>query len=131
MTDTSVIEGNGRFVLSRTKQCAKCPWKLDTDPFDIPDGYCPVKHANLAQTIAKPGSLDSTGKAMACHHSQPSDEQYCIGWLYHQLGIGNNIPLRIRMLKCDNLKELTIYGPQHQRFEDTLPNNSQKEVHHG
>lgn len=29
-------------------QCAKCPWKVTTDPFDIPDGYCPTKHAALA-----------------------------------------------------------------------------------
>ena len=28
--------------LKRTKQCKNCPWKVSTNPFDIPDGYCEV-----------------------------------------------------------------------------------------
>ncbi len=46
---------------------------------------------------------------------------YCIGWLNQQLGIGNNIGLRIQMLSCENVNEIKVYGKQHQRFEDTLP----------
>lgn len=110
--------------LKRTKQCNRCPWKVDTDPFDIPDGYCPVKHANLADTIAVEGSLNflsPTLKVMACHHSNGSDEMYCVGWLNHQLGIGNNIGLRMRMRDCENISEVQVYGDQHERFEDTLP----------
>lgn len=96
---------------------------MSTNPNDIPDGYCQVKHANLSETIATPGSLMTTGKAMACHHSDGEDEMYCIGWLNHQLGHGNNIPLRLRMLNCENVGKITVYGPQHERFEDTLPQN--------
>lgn len=107
--------------LKRTKQCLKCPWKKSTNPHDIPDGYCPVKHANLKDTIAVPGSLQSTGKAMACHHSTPRNEQYCVGWLYNQLGEGNNISLRLQMRSCENLKDLKIAGEQHSTFEETLP----------
>jgi hypothetical protein len=59
---------------------------------------------------------------MACHHSSGDDNMYCVGWLHNQLGVGNNIGLRIRMLiSCDNLKELKVYGKQHERFEQTLP----------
>lgn len=58
---------------------------------------------------------------MACHESPIGKEQYCIGWLYNQLGEGNNIPLRIQMRNCENLKDMHIVGEQHSRFEDTLP----------
>lgn len=109
--------------LTRTKQCKKCPWKTSTNPHEIPDGYCEVKHRNLKTTIAEPGSINLGAiHVMACHHSDGNDEMYCVGWLNHQLGVGNNIGLRIRMLNCENLKDLKVYGLQHQTFEATLPN---------
>ena len=114
------------FELKRTKQCAKCPWKVSTNPHDIPDGYCEIKHANLINTIADAENpVESFYKptpVMACHHSNGKDEMYCIGYLNHQLGIGNNIGLRIKMMNCNNIKDMKVYGTQHQRFEDTLPN---------
>lgn len=113
--------------LTRTKQCAKCPWKASTDPHEIPDGYCEIKHANLKDTIAKEGVFDlSSSKAMACHHSDGNDQMYCVGWLNNQLGPGNNIGLRIRMMKCENISELKVYGAQHRYFEDTLPKRTKK-----
>ena len=51
---------------------------------------------------------------MACH------DAHCIGWLVNQVGPGNNIALRIRMMNCENAKEIKLRGGQHQRFEDTL-----------
>lgn len=108
--------------LVRTKQCKHCPWKVSTNPHDIPDGYCEIKHRNLKDTIADPGKINlGAMRVMACHHSNGSDEMYCVGWLHNQLGVGNNIGLRIRMLKCENLKDLKVYGEQHQTFEETLP----------
>lgn len=108
--------------LTRTKQCAKCPWKVSTDPNEIPDGYCEIKHANLKNTIAKEGEINlGAMNVMACHHSTGRDEMYCVGWLNHQLGIGNNIGLRIKMRNCENIRELKTVGEQHERFEDTLP----------
>ncbi len=114
-----------KFKLTRTKQCAKCPWKVSTNPHDIPDGYCKVKHGNLKSTIAKPGDLSNLGSAtlnvMACHHSKDGQEQHCVGWLNNQLGVGNNIMLRMQMMNCENIKDLKTVGEQHERFEDTLP----------
>lgn len=75
--------------LKRTAQCEHCPWRVETDPFDIPDGYDPVKHAALKGTIAVEGSLRDTGRAMACHET---DEAHCMGWLSNQLGPGNKYP---------------------------------------
>jgi hypothetical protein len=104
--------------LKRTRQCAKCPWRKDTDPYDIPNGYCETKHKALHSTISS--GLDSLGNhhAMACHET---DDAHCIGWLVNQLGPGNNIGLRLRMRHYTNLDRVKTIGEQHERFEDTLP----------
>lgn len=111
--------------LQRTKQCAKCPWKVGTNPHDIPDGYCEVKHGALANTIAEEGklNLDKPLVAMACHHSNGKDEMFCVGWLHNQLGSGNNIALRLQMRSCENIGDLQVIGKQHEKFSDTLPSN--------
>ncbi len=113
-----------KMKLTRTKQCSKCPWKVSTNPHDIPDGYCELKHASLKETIAHPGEFffpHQTLKSMACHHSIGKDQMYCVGWLNNQLGIGNNIGLRLKMMSCENIKDLKTVGKQHEKFEDTLP----------
>ncbi len=112
-----------KFSLKRTVQCAKCPWKTSTDPYDIPNNYSEEKHHKLASTIAEPGRIFIGGqlKVMSCHHSTDEDEQHCVGWLYHQMGEGNNIGLRMLMRNCSNISQIKIAGEQHQRFEDTLP----------
>jgi len=106
--------------LGRTKQCAKCPWKVSTNPHEIPNGYQVNLHCGLKNTIAEPGSLRSTGRAMACHESKLKKETHCIGWLMHQLGPGNNIGLRIQMMGYD-LSKVKLDGEQHDTFEATLP----------
>lgn len=111
--------------LKRTKQCAKCPWRKDVDPFDIPDGYSLDKHKALVCTIAKQNEIpDINGplQAMACHETQ---DAHCLGWLMNQLGEGNNIRLRIAMMKCENMDEIQLVGPQHESFEETLPETTQ------
>lgn len=112
-----------KFKLKRTVQCKNCPWKVDTNPYDIPDGYCEIKHQNLEKTIAKQGEINigPVINIMACHHSKNDDMEHCVGWVHNQLGVGNNIALRMKMMNCSNIKDLKIVGEQHQRFEDTLP----------
>lgn len=104
----------------RTQQCKACPWKKGVRPErDIPGGYCETKHEALERTIAKPGDI-RLGVMMACHESPVGAEQACVGWVAHQLGDGNNIGLR--MLAMDGrYNNLKLDGPQHTRFEDTLP----------
>lgn len=108
--------------LKRTKQCNKCPWRTDVDPHDIPNGYCETKHRNLKSTIAREGDLSGLAsgavQAMACHET---DDAHCIGWLMNQLGPGNNIGMRMRMMSCENSSHLKLVGEQHDHFEDTLP----------
>lgn len=109
--------------LKRTKQCAKCPWRVDVDPNDIPFGYSATKHEQLDSTIAKPGDTsflfrDGAMRVMACHETH---DAHCIGWLANQLGPGNNIGLRLAMRNCENIGNLKLVGEQHRHFEDTLP----------
>lgn len=108
--------------LKRTTQCAKCPWRVDVDPHDIPDGYSEDKHAALECTIAQPHSLsflvNSEMRIMACHET---DDAHCLGWLFNQLGPGNNIGLRLHAMSCENLKDAKLIGEQHETFEETLP----------
>jgi len=112
--------------LNQVKQCAKCPWRVDVDPHDIPNGYCQTKHKKLETTIARNGEFMTRG-AMACHESPVGGEDYCIGWLANQLGVGNNIYLRLLAFKIENIRDIELIGEQHERFEDTLPQTLQDE----
>ena len=117
--------------LTRTAQCKKCPWLVGVDPHEIPNGYCESKHQALASTIALPGDLSRLSdpiRAMACHETH---EAHCVGWLNHQLGVGNNIALRLRMRSCENGDKIRLRGEQHQRFEDTLPATAAGSGHFG
>ena len=115
--------GMERWKLKRTRQCEKCPWRKATNPHEIPNGYTVERHKALKQTIAIEGDLGpllrgESMPAMACHETQ---DGHCIGWLVHQIGRGNNIPLRVHMGFCDNARAIRLRGPQHQTFEETLP----------
>ena len=107
--------------MKRVNQCAKCPWRVDVDPHDIPNAYSEVLHHALAVTIAEPGSIRSSGRAMACHEHDTDDQVHCVGWVMHQVGRGNNIPLRLRMMSCENFGKIKLFGAQHSTFENTLP----------
>lgn len=106
------------------RQCAKCPWKFEVDPHDIPGGYCVEKHEDLSSTIAEPARVPIHGsplRMMACHETAGGKELPCVGWLDNQLGVGNNIALRLAVSDGRIDANIETVGPQHQRFEDTLP----------
>lgn len=103
------------------KQCAKCPWRVDVDPNDIPNGYDPKKHCALKSTISDGTYRGPAIRAMACHATPTGKELACVGWLVHQLGVGNNIALRMAVAFGHIDGKVETIGEQHQRFEDTLP----------
>lgn len=108
-----------KWKLKRTTQCEKCPWRVEVNPRDIPNGYSEEKHCALESTIARPeDNFLGTLRAMACHET---DNAHCIGWLVNQVGVGNNIGLRIRMMTCENADAIKLCGEQHETFEETLP----------
>lgn len=109
--------------LKRVKQCEKCPWKVSTNPLEIPNGYTVEKHKALKSTISDPNNplsfiQQKQLKVMACHETHNA---HCIGWIYNQINQGNNIALRLQMLSCENYSQLEIEGKQHEKFEDTIP----------
>lgn len=106
------------------KQCRSCPWRVDCDPLrDIPNGYSVDLHEGLRGTIATPclASLsEPCSLGMACHYSEVGKEIPCAGWLAHQLGAGNNLSLRIQVMR--GIMPLPkVVGEQHPDFEATLP----------
>ena len=110
------------FKLNQTKQCKTCPWIIGNDPFDIPN-YDSDLHEALKDTISREAVFNTENelKIMACHYSKEGCENYCIGWLHNQLGVGNNLGLRIKMMKCENAGNIEVVGEQHKEFNDTLP----------
>lgn len=105
-------------------QCGSCPWKVTTVPErDIPNGYSRERHEALSRTIAEPGAIrpgHQFARMMACHHSNAGSERVCVGWAINQMGVGNNLGLRIQALRDERLQGLQTEGEQHERFEDTL-----------
>ncbi len=102
-------------------QCKACPWKKSTVPEkDIPGGYSLELHRSLQATIADPGSCSLKMRMMACHEFPVGSEKACVGWVLHQLGPGNNIGLRLKAMD-GRYSQFQTVGPQHARFEDTLP----------
>jgi hypothetical protein len=102
-------------------QCKSCPWRVDCEPdADIP-GYRRDLHERLRGTIVSGvASLAApVQRIMACHYSKPGEEFACAGWLYNQLGPGNNLAVRIDVAR-GRLPVPEVDGRQHERFEDTL-----------
>lgn len=103
------------------KQCKKCPWRKDVNPYDIPNGYSRDLHANLEGTISRGVQLSGELKIMACHESMVGKEIPCVGWLDNQLGPGNNILLRLKAARGLIDTDYELVGEQHESFEETLP----------
>ena len=107
------------------KQCSKCPWKMSTNPREIPNGYSEDLHRRLQVTIAAPCDLAAvnapTRKVMGCHESKRGKEIACVGWLVNQLGVGNNLELRIGVMRGEVDANVEVVGAQHETLEDTLP----------
>lgn len=106
------------------RQCAKCPWRVTTNPREIPDGYDEGLHRGLSRTIAEPASLAGLGaplQVMACHETPQGAEKPCVGWLVHQLGPGNNLVLRMRVAAGAIDADVETVGEQHACLENTLP----------
>jgi hypothetical protein len=108
------------------RQCAKCPWKKSTRPENIPNGYTVARHAELASTIAVPGQLQHELRIMACHETPVGQELPCVGWLAHQLGPGNNLTLRLAVIRGRIATDFELDGDQHPSFEETLPTATRK-----
>jgi hypothetical protein len=80
-----------------------------------------AKHQALESTIADgPGSLGQELRMMACHETPLGGEAPCVGWIVNQLQ-HNNLRLRLAVILKQVDGNVQTVGPQHERFEDTLP----------
>ena len=103
------------------KQCRSCPWRVDCVPErDIPR-YDRELHKSLRGLIVselaslRPGRM----RVMACHYSEPGEEFACAGWLHYSIGPGNNIGVRLSVMR-GAMPMPEVDGPQHETFEETL-----------
>lgn len=108
------------------RQCEKCPWKVTTNPHEIPMGYSEEKHRRLVNTVAEPGSIEkilsrADLRIMACHESPIGEEVPCVGWLVNQLNEGNNIQLRLAVSLGKFNADVQTVGEQHPNLEATFP----------
>lgn len=103
-------------------QCQTCPWRADVDPRNIPGGYGHVIAELLAEhTPSGPASLASTLHIATCHEKPERAKLPCVGWLVHQLGAGNNLALRLRVIHgCIDGNVRTV-GPQRDLCRELLP----------
>ncbi len=102
----------------KQKQCKACPWKKSVVASrDVPH-YSLAKHEETALNLRTHGTF-GTVRLMACHETQEGKERPCVGWLYNQLGPGNNIALRLKVRGQKFTLDLDTED-QHATFEDSL-----------
>lgn len=113
--------GNKRRVES-VKQCKSCPWRINCEPDnDIPN-YSRELAKGLTRTIQSGLATmhQKVRHVMACHYSKPDEEFACAGWLYNQIGVGNNFGVRLDVMNGKYPAPI-VDGEQHENYEDTLP----------
>lgn len=102
-------------------QCKNCPWKVSADLSKIPN-YDRQQHLDLNVCIPEHEYDMQFRPIMSCHNSTDTKPEPCIGFLYNQLNIGNNIPLRLRARKIVGIENIVVVGEQLETFEETLRN---------
>lgn len=104
------------------KQCKSCPWRVDC----VPDEDIPNYRLDLAEGLTRtiqsglPTLFATERRLMGCHYSKPGEEFPCAGWLHNQIGVGNNLGVRLSVM-TGRMPVPEVDGPQHERYEDTLP----------
>lgn len=104
--------------MKTVKQCKTCPWRVAVDPArDVPD-YDEGIYERMRATLRT--GLDSMFEksrvVMECHNGRPGADRACAGWLHHQLGIGNNIGVRMS-IATGRLPMPRVVGDQHEDLD--------------
>ena len=103
-------------------QCRSCPWRVAC----VPDKDIPRYDRELAKGLTRTiqsgiaSMFQKERHVMACHYSKPGEEFACAGWLHNQIGVGNNLGVRIAVMTGHHPVPV-IDGDQHESYEDTLP----------
>lgn len=101
--------------LKTIKQCKGCPWKVSVDPpRDVPKYAEGIYDRMRASTRSGIESLSNRPyAAMACHNQRDGEQRPCAGWLHNQLGVGNNLGVRMRVA-AGKLPVPKVVGEQHE-----------------
>ncbi len=106
--------------MSKTvKQCVACPWRVAVKPSrDVPN-YGEGIYDRMRSTLRSGVETIGGGPriAMACHNQKDGEQLPCAGWLYNQLGVGNNIGIRLHVMS-GRLPAPTVRGEQHETLPD-------------
>lgn len=100
------------------KQCVTCPWCVDVIPSrDVPN-WDPGIYERMGASL-RTGFESISEKVrvvMECHNGKRGANRPCAGWLYHQLGVGNNFGVRMRVAD-GHLPAPKVIGEQHEDLE--------------
>ncbi len=103
------------------KQCKTCPWRVAVKPSrDVPD-FDPGIYERMQGTLREGLSTLSskTRTIMECHNGKRGANRPCAGWLHHQIGVGNNIGVRMSVM-VGKLPVPEVIGEQHESLEDLV-----------
>jgi hypothetical protein len=104
--------------MKTVKQCKTCPWRVAVTPSrDVPD-YDPGIYDRMRSTLRSGIETlsEKTRVIMECHNGKRGDNRACAGWLHHQLGIGNNLAVRLAV-SVGRLPVPKVVGEQHEDLE--------------
>lgn len=100
------------------RQCKTCPWKTSVVPSrDVPN-YDPGIYERM-QASLRTGVESMTEKVrlvMECHNGKRGANRPCAGWLHHQLGVGNNLGVRLAVIS-GRMPAPKVVGEQHEDLE--------------
>ena len=100
------------------KQCKTCPWRVAVKPSrDVPD-YDPGIYERMQSTLRSgiDAMFERVRVVMECHNGKRGAKRACAGWLHHQIGIGNNLGVRLSVM-TGRLPVPKVSGPQHETFD--------------
>jgi hypothetical protein len=100
------------------RQCKTCPWRVDVVPSrDVPN-YDPGIYDRMRASLRT--GIDSiretTRMVMECHNGKKGANRACAGWLHHQIGVGNNLGVRMRVI-TGHLPVPKVVGEQHEDLD--------------
>ena len=100
------------------RQCKTCPWRVEVKPSrDVPN-YDPGIYDRMRASLRT--GVESIAEkvriVMECHNGKRGSDRACAGWLHHQLGVGNNLGVRLAVI-CGRLPAPRVVGEQHEDLE--------------
>lgn len=104
--------------MKMVKQCESCPWRVDVKPSrDVPNfgpGIYDRMQASLRTGLES--MAEKTRLVMECHNGKRGANRPCAGWLHHQIGVGNNLGVRLAVM-TGRSPVPKIDGEQHENLE--------------